>query len=311
MNSENPFERYEVGSSDPLIRIDKHLTLRFPTFSRTYFQYLIENGSVLLNNKPAKKSVVLSEGDEIELFFLDSPEITLTPENIPLEILYEDPWMIAVNKPAGMVVHPAPGHGRGTLVNALLHHCTTLPGEKSLRPGIVHRLDKETSGLIIAAKTAEAHTKLVNLFASRNIHKKYLAIAKGKMAKPTSHTSMMGRDPNHRQKMASLLDGGKEAITHFTPLHSTEKQTLILAEPKTGRTHQIRVHLKEIGHPILGDKIYAHTHINDPERQMLHAFRLTFIHPFTEKQITLEAPLPTDFLEQLQRLHLQLQIISD
>lgn len=303
-NNSDPFESYQILPCDPLMRLDKDLTQRFSSYSRTYFQYLIENGSVLVNGKPAKKSHKLSIGDEVELFFLASPEITLEPENIPLEILYEDEWIIAINKPAGMVVHPAPGHNQGTLVNALLYHCKQLPKTDQLRPGIVHRLDKETSGLIIAAKTGMAHSKLVSLFAERKIEKEYLAIAKGKLLKEITHETLIGRDPSHRQKMANLPENGKQAITLLIPLSHAERYTLLLAKPKTGRTHQIRLHLKDLKTPILGDKLYSHLSPQDPLRHMLHAHALHFIHPFTNHPISLQAPLPADFKEQLHKCNL-------
>lgn len=279
-------------------RFDLFLAKRYKDFSRSYFQELIEQEYVLLNGKPSKKRVVPSQGDEINVFFHLRPGPDLSPQNIPLDILYEDAHLIAVNKPADMVVHPAPGNWSNTFVNALLNHCS-LPQTSEFRPGIVHRLDKETSGVLIAAKTEEAHQKLSALFAQRQIQKEYVAIAIGKVASQTVNAPIK-RCPHHRKLMAIADEGGKEALTEIELLGFNGSLSRLLLKPKTGRTHQIRVHLKHLGNPILGDKLYGNASINSrlgAARHYLHAKKLSFIHPITGKKMELEAPLSKDMEE--------------
>lgn len=288
-----------ISAEEEGIRIDKFLSIRFPNHSRTYFQHLIDIGCVLLNGEPIKKRTIPEEGDEIEIFFQATPEASLLPENIPLDILYEDEHILAINKPAGMVVHPAPGHWSGTFVNALLGHCQNLaPCSDPLRPGIVHRLDKDTTGVLLAAKTLAAHQKLIELFSTRQMDKLYLAICHGR---PTSTliNAPIGRHPVHRKEMAALPDG-REAITEIQIAAFNEKTSLILAKPRTGRTHQIRVHLKHINCPVLGDTLYGRK--DDCERQLLHAYRLSFDHPITNAPIRLIAPIPADMKLWMQKL---------
>lgn len=280
-------------------RIDKLLANRFPSHSRTYFQHLLEIGLVLLNGEPVKKRVIPEEGDEIEVCFQATPEASLTPEAIPLEILYEDEHILAVNKPAGMVVHPAPGHWSGTFVNALLYHCKDIvPGDDPLRPGIVHRLDKDTTGVLVAAKTLQAHQKLIELFSNRKMDKLYLAICHGKPSN-TIINAPIGRHPVHRKEMAALPDG-REAITEIHVAACNDRACLVLAKPRTGRTHQIRVHLKHVGCPVIGDALYGKP---DPQcRHLLHAYRLCFEHPITGAPIRLIAPIPADMKVWMQKL---------
>ena len=278
-------------------RLDKLLSIYFPTYSRTYFQYLIDEGAVLLNGKQVKKREIPVIGDEIEVCFLLTPEISLEPENIPLEILYEDEWILAINKGAGMVVHPGPGHPSHTFVNALLFHCHQLEKHDPLRPGIVHRLDKDTSGVLLAAKTKEAHQQLVSLFSNRQVKKKYLAICVGNPGNVTIK-GRIGRDPTQRQEMSVVPKNGKEAITHIQVLAYNENLSLVLALPETGRTHQIRVHLKSQGTPVLGDEVYGSENANrsfHAKRQLLHAYHLSFLHPFKNIFIDIMAPPPSDF----------------
>ncbi|QVL58083.1 MAG: RluA family pseudouridine synthase [Simkaniaceae bacterium] len=283
-------------------RLDKLLAEHFPDHSRSYFQFLIDAGSVTCNGKKVKKRAIPNTGDEIQIFFLTSPEIKLTPENIPLEILYEDEAIICVNKPPGMVVHPAPGHRAGTFVNALLYHCRSLPPQ-DLRPGIVHRLDKETSGVLLAAKTVEAHQKLIEAFSDRQIEKEYLAIVVGKPGE-TVVDQPIGRHRVKRKEMA-IIEGGRHAITHIEVLKSSGGFSLVKAKPITGRTHQIRVHLKYLKTPVLGDTVYGPEKLSRKlkiERQLLHAHRLSFPHPIHGKKIEIEAPLPQDFKSFLKNL---------
>ncbi len=286
------------------IRIDKLLSNRFPNYSRTYFQVLIEQGCVLLNGELIKKRVCPEEDDEIEVCFQAIKGPSLTPENIPLDILYEDEHILAINKPPGMVVHPAPGHWSGTFVNALLAHCDRLaPSQDPLRPGIVHRLDKDTSGILLAAKTLAAHQKLIEQFSSRKIEKTYLAICCGRPPNGTV-SAPIGRHPVHRKEMAVLSDG-KEAISTIQTVAFNDQVSLALIHPKTGRTHQIRVHSKHIGCPILGDPVYGSEKLNrslKPERLLLHAYKLHFEHPITQEPIRLIAPIPKDFKHWLHQL---------
>lgn len=285
-----------ITKEERSLRLDKILSKRFENKSRTYFQYLIENNCILLNGQRVKKSLVPKEGDEVEIMFIVTPEMSVEPENIPLEIIYEDDHLLAINKKAGMVVHPAPGHYSSTFVNALLFHCKGLEREdKSLRPGIVHRLDKETSGVLLAAKSIEVHQKLIDMFQKRAISKQYVAVCIG-LPSQGSLSAPIGRHPVKRKEM-TVLKEGREAITHFEILSVKEKLSLILAKPLTGRTHQIRVHLKYLNSPVLGDEVYGNKKLNNMfgvKRQLLHAYQLELLHPMTQQQIRLTAPLPED-----------------
>jgi len=276
-------------------RLDKLLTEVFPDYSRSYFQFLIEKGAVTSAGRPLKKREIPNRGDPIEVFFITSPEITLEPEAIPLDILYEDEFLICINKPAGMVVHPAPGHLAGTFVNALLHHCHSLPSQ-DIRPGIVHRLDKETSGVLLAAKTTETHQKLIDMFSERKIEKEYLAITVGNPGIRTIDLPI-GRHPAHRKEM-TINEKGRSALTHIETIQSKEGFSLVKAKPVTGRTHQIRVHLKAVKTPVLGDRIYGPEKLSNKlkvERQLLHAHHLSFTHPLTGNLLKVTAPIPEDF----------------
>jgi 23S rRNA pseudouridine1911/1915/1917 synthase len=279
-------------------RIDKLLAERYPAFSRTYFQKLIEEGFVLLNEKPIKKRIAPEVGDEIDVCFQLADDHTLEPEDIALDILYEDEHLIAINKPAGMVVHPAPGHWTDTFVNALLAHCQNLaPNSDPLRPGIVHRLDKDTSGILIAAKTAPTHQRLVQMFTARQMAKTYLAICIGRPPSVVI-SAPIGRHLTQRKEMAVAAPRAKEAVSEIQTLAFNETISLVMIRPRTGRTHQIRVHLKHIGHPVLGDATYGSEKVNEAlkvDRQLLHAYRLNFIHPMTNHPVCLAAPIPEDF----------------
>jgi 23S rRNA pseudouridine1911/1915/1917 synthase len=286
-----------VTPEEKSLRLDKLLVQRFPQHSRTYFQYLIEQNCVLVNGRVLKKRQHPKEGDEIDISFLLTPELSLVPENIPLEILYEDEHFLAVNKPPGMVVHPAPGHPTGTFANALLYHCKNLQKDvHDLRPGIVHRLDKDTSGVLLAAKNPDMHQKLVSLFSERKIEKYYLAICMGK-PKFARIDAPIGRHPQRRQEMRVCQEKGKEAISLLKIVQEKHPFSLVQVQILTGRTHQIRVHLKHIGHPILGDPIYGVKSTNEKygiARPLLHAHRIKFSHPFTSQVIEIEAPIHAD-----------------
>ncbi len=285
-----------VESGEENIRIDQLLANRYKDrFSRTYFQNLIEEGLVLLNGSSVKKRIKPSLGDEIEVEFVYPKGIDLTPEPIPLEILYEDEWLLAINNPADMVVHPGPGHHSGTFVNALLHHADI--DKEGVRPGIVHRLDKGTTGVLIAAKRFEVQAKLVEAFSKRQVQKEYLAIVYGHPKEGEIKTKI-GRDPKMRQRMA-VLEEGKEAITRFRTLEERGRLSLLSVDLVTGRTHQIRLHMCHIGSPIVGDPTYGSASVNqkyEVQRQLLHAYRLQLTHPVTKMPLELKAPWPNDFL---------------
>jgi 23S rRNA pseudouridine1911/1915/1917 synthase len=292
MSTETLFVSSEMVS----LRLDRLLSEKFPHYSRTYFQSLIEQGFVLVNGLPMKKKDQPKLGDEIEICFQLTPEISLKPENIPLDILYEDDHIIAVNKPAGMVVHPAPGHSTATFVHALLYHCKQLPHSDTLRPGIVHRLDKETSGVLIAAKTVTAHQKLVEMFCQRGLEKIYFAICVGSPG-DKEIVAPIKRHPTRRQQM-SIDPAGKPAISRCRTLESHGPLSLVEILLVTGRTHQIRVHLQHEKTPVLGDRVYGLTAWNQKfktSRQLLHAYQLKCFHPITGASLRLLAPLPPEF----------------
>ncbi len=283
-------------------RLDKILSNRFNQIkSRTYFQYLIEEKRIRLNGLPVKKRMKPSAGDLVEIEFVLTPELNIQPEPIPLDILFEDDHILAANKPAGMVVHPAVGNWSGTFANALLFHCQNHFAQGDLRPGIVHRLDKETTGVILAAKSPLAHQKLIELFSLRKIYKEYLAICVGNPGHAEINAAI-GRHPIHRMQMAVCDQGGKEAITFCKTLHFDGKLSFASLVLATGRTHQIRVHMKHHGTPILGDPVYGSPSSNKKYgalRQMLHARILRFEHPINGNLLELEAPLPQDIKSRL------------
>lgn len=308
MHSENADNNTDNTDNDVLViteeessqRLDKILTSRFQGIrSRTYFQWLMDQKRVLVNGVVVKKRYIPKAGDEVQVYFILSPEIGLKAEPIPLSIIYEDDFIIVINKPAGMVVHPAVGNWTGTLVNALLYHCQQLPaseGKEALRPGIVHRLDKETSGLLIAAKTTLAQQRLIELFGDRKVKKEYLAICLGNPGNKEIRTQI-GRHPVYRKMMAVLPDGGKLAVTHCKTLVHSKLLSLVVVGLETGRTHQIRVHMKHLGTPVLGDLVYGNPTMQEKygiSRQLLHAYRLEFEHPINGSMMKFEAPLPED-----------------
>ena len=250
---------------------------------------------MLVNAQGGKAGMALRPGDVITLSIPDPAPTTLTPENIPLVILYEDEDMLAVDKPAGMVVHPAAGHGSGTLVNALLYHFPGLEGVgEGGRPGIVHRLDKDTSGIILVAKNARAHRHLQAQFKARSIHKTYLALVHGQMQEPEGLIDApIGRHARHRKRMAIVpLHRGRAAQTTYQVLAYYDMNTLVAAHPLTGRTHQIRVHLASLRHPVVGDVVYGRRDVYKLGRHFLHAHRIQFQRPADNTPLTLESPLP-------------------
>lgn len=278
-------------------RLDKILAKRFEDHhSRSYFQFLIEEKLVSLNGEPVKKRIKPLEGDEIEINFCLTPQIDVRPEPIPLDILYEDGDIIVVNKPPFMVVHPAPGHWTKTFVSALLHHLQReAPEPGDVRPGIVHRLDKETSGVLIAAKNSESQRSLINQFSCRMVKKSYAAICVGNPGCGTV-SGLIGRHPVHRKKMA-LIESGRASLSHYETLACDGALSFVKITPVTGRTHQIRVHMKHLGCPILGDSVYGSASLNNKfkaKRQLLHAEKLVIQHPESGKVLTFNAPLPHD-----------------
>jgi len=308
--SNNESEILTISVEEEGERLDKILTHRFTDIrSRTYVQWLILNGYVLLNGRPVKKMHRPKAGDVVEIEFVLTPELDLTPENIPLDILYEDDYLLAVNKPAGMVVHPAPGNWSGTFVNALLYHCHSLQQEGSLRPGIIHRLDKDTTGVLLAAKDAVTQQKLSELFSQRQIYKEYLAICYGNPGTGEVSASI-GRHPIHRKQMCVLDEGGREAVTRYETMAYDGKLSVVAVQLLTGRTHQIRVHMKHLGAPILGDAVYGNIQQNkkyQAERQMLHARQLKLTHPITGQPLDLRAEIPADMRHYVQLLRLLIQ----
>ena len=277
-------------------RLDHYMAEQVPRLSRSRLQALMKDGHILLNGAAARASVTLRTGDTITF---DEPEVipsTTEAEDIALSVLYEDSDLIVINKPAGLVVHPAVGNMTGTLVNALLHHCDELSGIGGVeRPGIVHRLDKETSGCLVAAKNDLAHQALAEQFSGREVTKIYLAIAAGKFPRREGKINApIGRHRVNRQKMAVVREGdGREALTDWKVLAELPAGTLVQCTLHTGRTHQIRVHLKHLGNPILGDTVYGKP--AGFSRQMLHAWKLGFSHPRSGQRIDCVAPIPEDF----------------
>jgi 23S rRNA pseudouridine1911/1915/1917 synthase len=279
------------------LRLDQFVARELPQFSRTRLQSLIRSQNVKLNGAPARPRDLVRAGDRIEIHEPPPEKIDNKPEAIPLDVLYEDDDLIVINKPAGLVVHPGAGHREHTLVNALLHHFPTLSGIGGKeRPGIVHRLDKETSGCLVVAKTDEAHRRLSTQFAERTIEKVYLALVAGRLRKRAGTIEQkIGRHPVHRQRMSIASQRGRAAKTEYRVLRSSDTMSLVECRLHSGRTHQIRVHLHHLGHPVLGDKIYGAKHARHSPRQMLHAWKLGFQHPRTGEWKTFEATAPSDF----------------
>ncbi|SHH49611.1 ribosomal large subunit pseudouridine synthase D [Thermosipho atlanticus DSM 15807] len=282
-------------------RLDKYVQEKAPDWiSRTFIQKAIKKGEVRVNNEVKKPSYKLKLGDIVALNLPERPKtVEILPENIPLKILYEDKDIIVVNKDPGIIVHPTPSISSGTLVNALMYHCKDLQGiSGELRPGIVHRLDKDTSGVIVVAKNDKAHQSLSQQFKDRVTEKVYAAIVHGIIKKDYGTIEVsLARNPVVRTKMAPL-EWGKNALTYYKVLKRFGIGTLVLVFPKTGRTHQIRVHMKYIGHPLLGDELYGKGQkdaVYGAKRQMLHALKLSFFHPTTKEKMTFVAPLPEDF----------------
>jgi len=306
-------ETLTIERSLPAQRLDLWLRSKFPAVSRGALQRLIDEGHIRVNGRTVKPTHTPRAGEQVEVHWPEASEPTVRAEPIPLDILYEDKGLLVLNKPPGLVVHPASGHEIRTLVNALLHHCR---GELSgiggvARPGIVHRLDKDTSGCMVVAKNDEAHLALSAQFASRKVEKIYHAIVCGEMAREEGEIrAAIARHPSHRKCMAVDEEYGRQAHTSYRLLERLRGASLAEARLHTGRTHQIRVHFKFLGYPLVGDDIYGHRQNSRlrelsgyaAPRQMLHASQLAFLHPHAGRWLSFEAPRPADFLDALAAL---------
>ncbi len=312
-----------AGAADHNRRLDAVVASHLPDCSRSLAANLIGNHQILVDNLPKKPGYRVKSGEKISIRMPDPEPVEYQPEPIPLDILYQDNDLVVLNKPAGIVVHPAPGHSSGTLVNALLYHCPDLEGiGGAIRPGIVHRLDKDTSGTLVVAKNAKALEGLAQQFKERSVSKKYLALVHGEFANDTGTIDLpIGRHPVHRKQMSTTTRKGREAVTMWKVLKQFQYITFLELTLQTGRTHQIRVHCAAIDHPIIGDPIYRSgrlfknlmekasrlpTGIIDPlksiDRQMLHAWQLEFRHPRTDEPMSFESPMPADMRELLEKL---------
>jgi 23S rRNA pseudouridine1911/1915/1917 synthase len=293
-------------------RLDRFLVSVLPGQSRSQVQKLIEEGHVTLDRKSPKANLALRDGDRVTVTLPDAVPSEVAPEELPLEVLHEDSDIVVVNKPAGMVVHPGAGHASGTLVNALLHHVDDLSGiGGEVRPGIVHRLDRGTSGVMVVAKNDAAHQELSRQFHDREVEKEYIALVWGVVVAGRRIDAAIGRDHGNRQKMSARARHARHAVTRITRAYQLPGVTLCQVAIHTGRTHQIRVHLSAIGHPIVGDALYGGVHRRVPgdiravqklERPFLHAYRLAFRHPRDERRLEFTAPLPEDLESVLNQL---------
>ena len=296
---------YLVSPEERDIRIDKYLSEKEEQFSRSYLQKLLKEQQVLVGQTPVKANYKVQPGDEVQLMVPDAVEPEILPEPIPLDILYEDPYLLVVNKPKGMVVHPAAGHYSGTLVNGVLYHCQ---GHLSwingvLRPGIVHRIDKDTTGALVVCKDDATHRDLAEQLKEHSIYRRYRAIVTGNLTQDTGTIEgPIGRHPTDRKKMAINEKNGKPAVTHYRVLERFAGYTYVECRLETGRTHQIRVHMSSIRHPLLGDTVYGSGKAPWPlQGQVLHAEGLGFIHPATGQYVEFHAPLPEYFIELLNK----------
>ncbi len=311
---------FERGT--PPERLDRFLAAGLPDLSRSQLKKLIDEGRILLDGAPAKPGCRLKGGEVLTVSIPPAVPAEAVPEQIPLVVLYEDPHLIVIDKPAGMVVHPAPGHQGGTLVNALLHHCHDLSGiGGELRPGIVHRLDKDTSGVLVATKDDATHRHLSRQFKAHSVRRRYLALVHGHVAQDAGTVDRaIGRHPVHRQKMSSAARLGRQAVTHWRVRQRFDRDRLMLLELRleTGRTHQIRVHLAEMNLPVTGDPVYGspgrlkemadtalRARLQRLDRQFLHARLLGFIHPVSGEYLEFTSPLPEELAEILRYLEIK------
>ena len=304
MTEQNKYN-FVVNEETSNQRLDKAVSMLLPSFSRTHIAKLIDEGEILVNGKKEKASLKLKEGDVIDVNVPEVTELNIEKEDIPLDIVYEDEDILIINKPQGMVVHPSNGHNEHTLVNAILYHCQNLSGINGVaRPGIVHRIDKDTSGLICVAKNDEAHIALSEQLKDHTMNRTYLALVRGVIKENTGEINLpIGRDEKNRQQMAVTAKNGKEAVTYFKVLERYGSHTLVECRLKTGRTHQIRVHLSYIGYPVEGDPLYAGKKYDTIYKggQLLTAVKLSLIHPRTKKEMTFSIEPPQYFKEILSR----------
>lgn len=303
----------QAGEEDRGKRLDAFVSEVLPEATRSYVQKLIDSGNIEIAGKKSSKSGNKLKGnEEITIRIPEDEVLDLTPENIPIEIVYEDKDMVIINKGHNMVVHPAQGNYSGTLVNAVLYHVKDLSTINGvIRPGIVHRLDKDTSGLIIVAKNDEAHLKLTDMFKDKTIEKTYICICKGNFKEKSGRIeTLIGRDPKERKRMAVVDRNGKTAITNYEVIDEVQDFSLVKVRIETGRTHQIRVHMKYLNHVILGDALYGKTG-GPASRQMLHSYILEFRHPVTGKEMRVIGPIPEDFREASAKLKLDLKKLGE
>ena len=292
-----------LSEDDAGKRIDRVLARRCPEFSRSALQRWIEQGRVEQAGEVVSRKTKAQSGAEVSIQPAPPEHVSAQPQAIPIEVLFEDEHLIVLDKPASLVVHPAPGHPDGTLVNALLYHAQLGGGADPLRPGIVHRLDKDTSGVMVVAKTPLAHERLVEMFQQHRLERAYLAIAVGRPPATITYDTLHARHPSHRKRFTSKTDRGRRAVTHLESVELLHGSTLVRCRLETGRTHQIRVHLADHGHPVLGDPVYGRS-IGDPKlrrvsselgRQALHAAVLAFHHPIKGDALRFETEPPEDF----------------
>ena len=298
-------EKYNIiVDNEDNFRLDKIIALNMKDLSRTMIQEMINRGLVSVNGKITKASYKTKLNDQIEIMIEDNTELDIEPENIPLKIVYEDKDIIVVDKPTGMIVHPSPGIIKGTLVNALLYHCKDLSGINGVnRPGIVHRIDKETSGLLMIAKNDAAHRSLSNQLKTHSVTRRYVALVHGVIPHVQGKIDApIGRNPNDRQSMTVTRTNSKNAVTNFTVIKRYKNLSMIECRLETGRTHQIRVHMSYIGYPVYGDPKYGRRKDDFSYGQFLHAKKLGFIHPTTRKYMEFESELPDYFKDKLNEL---------
>lgn len=300
-------ETFEVLLEQENERLDKYVSLIYPDFSRSFFQKLIKDSAILVNDKPEKANYRMKAEDVVTIQFPDAVETAIEPENIPLDILYEDKDVLIVNKPKGMVVHPSAGHYSGTLVNGILYHCKdSLSGiNGEIRPGIVHRIDMDTTGSLIVCKNDISHVNIAEQIKEHSVNRIYEGIVHGNVKQDEGTIEgAIGRHPIDRKKMAINEKNGKPAITHYKVLERFGNYTYMQFKLETGRTHQIRVHMSSIGHPLLGDNLYASgkTAFKNLIGQTLHAKTIGFVHPTTQEYMEFQAPLPEYFENLLSRL---------
>lgn len=295
---------WTADSGDAKTRIDKYIAEEMKEVSRSQIQLWIGNGRVLVNGAAVKANYKLAEGDHIVLSVPEPESVDIMPENIPLDVVYEDSDVIVINKQRGLVVHPAPGHSSGTLVNALMYHCHDLSGiNGELRPGIVHRIDKDTSGLLMAAKNDQAHASLAAQLKDHSVTRKYIALVHGHLSHDQGTVDApIGRDSGDRKLFTVTERNSKHAVTHFLVIERLGDYTLLELQLETGRTHQIRVHMKFIGHPLVGDPMYGRSKGVRMDGQALHAAVLGFKHPTTGEYLELSRPIPPDMEDVLTSL---------